>query len=320
MELISGILNKFKKTKSSSINAILQREPNIKHEFIQLMEMMHRVSVEYSMKFGSDNSAYRHALNEFYEALGNFKQLEQQLKLRGLSLKERLSTRRALVALEIGNKSNFYNMSDNKLQNIFKLINDNIRESAEINRHDCIMWLRIYMRMNDFDARKAYEFLMDWPEGDRDYYVCFYRYVLGFVLYYNNELDFISVEKHLKQSNTLARSLYGISATSTRELIGMGDDGVYLIPDNVDSLLGDFNNEEREKYRNEHCVFFDGQICDFNNSMISINFSLDDVHSFTAKIPAVDDLNGMNIGDHVKFALGFSYSEMRAWNVKKILT
>lgn len=318
MELISGILNKFKKTRSSSINAILQREPNAKHEFMQLMERMHRVSVDYSMKFGSDNSAYRHALNEFYAALGNIKQLEQQLKFKGLNLKERLSTRRTLVALEIGNKSNFYNISDDTLQKIFKLINDNIKESADISRHDCIMWFRIYMRMKDFDARKAYEFLMDWPEGDRDYYVCFYRYVLGFVLYYNNELDFLSVERHLKQSNTLARNLYGISATSTRELMGIGDRGAYLIPDNVDSLLGGFNNDEREEYRNEHCVFFEGQISDFNNSMISINFSIDNVHSFIAKIPAVDDINGMNVGDNVKFALGFSYSEMRAWNVKKL--
>lgn len=321
MELLSGILNRFHKTKKLSINSILEREPYCKKEFMELIGKMYTILTEYTMKFGTENKAYRNSLKNFYESLGNIKMLQKQLSLKGLTLKERLSTRRALAALEIwknsSTKTNFFELPEESLEKIFDLINENIKEE-DANYHDRLMWFRCYMRMKDFNVRKAYEFLMEWPEGDKSHYVCFYRYVLGFMMYYNNDLDFSLVEKHLKQSNTLAHNLYGISITSTRELVGINEEEIYLIPDNLEAELGKFTNEEREEYRSNYCYFFEGQISDFSKSMFSIRFSLDNVHSFTAKIPAVDNINGMNVGDNVRFALGFSYSEMRAWNVQKI--
>lgn len=323
MELISGILNKFSNKKRMSVNYIMQQEPQIKHDFMELIEKMHRFLTEYTMQGGEENAAYRIALQNFYEALGNIKEIEKQLHLNGLTLKERLLTRRTLAALEIINNNrngnSFFDMSETSLQRIYDLLSQNIREGAEVSRHDRITWLKTYMRMQSFDVGKAYDFLMEWPEGERDYYVCFYRYVLGFILYYNDELDFLTVEKHLKQSNMLAHNLYGISITSTREIIGCTNDKIYLISDNAESLMGQMNLEEREKYRAENCKFFEGQISDFKNSTISIKFAIDNVHTFIAKIPAVDDISGMNVGDMVKFVLGFSYSEMRAWNVRRIV-
>lgn len=323
IELISGVLMKFSQKKRSSINFIIQRNPGIKGEFAKLIENMHKLSLEYTMKFGNENMAYVHAMTDFYKALGNISALKEQLGLRGLTLQERLYMRRTITALEIwgngGKEKSLYYMSEDSLQKIFNLISKNIEESSEPSRHDCIMWLKTYMRMKEFDVSRAYNFLMNWPDGDRDYYVCFYRYVFGFILYYDNKLDFDSVEKHIKQSNILSKNLYGISVTSTRELVGANDNEVYLIADNAESQMGKLTNEEREEYRNEHCMFFDGQISSFINSMISIKFSLDNVHSFIAKVPAVEEINGMNVGDRVKFALGFSYSEMRAWNVKRLI-
>lgn len=322
MELISGILHRFSKAKKSSIYAILEREPILKQSAVTMIEKMYRLSMEYSAKYGNENIAYRNAMKNFYEALGNIKAMGQMLSLKGLTFEERLSTRRALVTLEIldnsGGKSNIYNMSEDRLQKIFDLINSNIKESVEANHHDCLMWFQIYMRRRDLDFGKAYDFLMNWPDGDRNYYVCFYRYVIGFVLYYNNQLDALSVLKHLKQSGELARNLYGISSTSTRELVGINEEGIYLIPDNLDAPFGRLDSEEREQYRKNHCLFFTGQISDFDNAMVSIRFTLDDVHNFIAKIPAINDIGGMNVGDSVKFTLGFSYKEMRAWNVSKI--
>lgn len=323
MELISGILNKISTKKRMSVNYIIRQEPRIKHDFIELIEKMHRFLTEYTMQGGEENAAYRIALQNFYKALGNIKEIEKQLHLNGLTLKERILTRRTLAALEIINNNrngiNFFELSETSLQKIYDLLSQNIREGAEVSKHDRITWLKTYMRMESFDVGKAYDFLMEWPEGERDYYVCFYRYVLGFILYYNGELDFLTVEKHLKQSNMLAHGLYGISITSTREMIGWDKDKIYLIPDSAESLMGQMNLEERERYRAENCKFFEGQISDFKNSTISIKFTIDDVHTFIAKIPAVDDISGMNVGDMVKFVLGFSYSEMRAWNVKKVI-
>ena len=173
--------------------------------------------------------------------------------------------------------------------------------------------------METFDFGKAYDFLMEWPNGDNDYYVCFYRYVISFILYYNNELDALTVQKHLRQSNALASNLYGISTTSTREIVGIKDDRPYLIPDYIDSYLGNLDSEERDKYRKENGLCFTGQITDFNNAMASIKFSIDDEFNFTAKIPAISGINGMDVGDSVNFVLGFSYKEMRAWNVEKLV-
>lgn len=53
--------------------------------------------------------------------------------------------------------------------------------------------------------------------------------------------------------------------------------------------------------------------------MASIKFSIDDEFNFTAKIPAISGINGMDVGDSVNFVLGFSYKEMRAWNVEKLV-
>lgn len=324
MELISGVLKKISENKKSSMNAILAREPELKHEIIYLIRKMHAISIEYTMKFGKENIAYRRALTDFYQSMGNMKNLKKQLSLRNLTLKDRIYTRRALAALEIWsegeNNSNIFKMSEERLNRIFELINQNISESSEISRYDRIMWIRIYMRMKNYSVFEAYNFLLDWPDGDRDYFVCFYRYILGFMLYYKGYIDFYPVEKHLKQSNILARNLYGISTTSTRELIGDGkNDNIYLIPDNNEAEIGNLNNEEREKYRDKYCKFFEGRITDFQNSVMYIKFSLDNEHNFTAKMPTIDNIGGMNVGDKVKFVLGFSYSEMRAWNVTKIV-
>lgn len=321
MELISGILKKISDSKSSSINAILTREPELKYELVDLIREMHAISVEYTMKFGLENIAYKRAMTDFYQAIGNVKNLKRQLSLKNLTLKERIYTRRALAALEIWsegeNNTSLFQMSEERLNRIFELINQNICESGEVSRYDRVMWLRIYMRMKNFNVYEAYNFLLDWPDGDRDYFVCFYRYVFGFILYYRGHIDFGTVEKHLKQTNMLTKNLYGISTTSTRELIGKNGEDVYLIPDNVEAEIGKLNNEEREKYREKHCKFFEGRITDFQNSVIYIKFSLDDEHNFVAKMPMIDNIGGMNVGDKVTFALGFSYSEMRAWNLSQ---
>lgn len=323
VELISGIFNTFYKAKKSSIRAILARESDLKPIFTELIEKMGRYSTEYATKYGNDNKAYRKAMKDFYEALGNIKAIKDMLLMKGMTLKERLLTNRTLASLEIlnatGGKGCFYNISANSLKNIFDYIDKNIQESTERNRYDCLIWFQTYMRMETLDFGKAYDFLMEWPNGDNDYFVCFYRYVIGFILYYNNELDALTVQRHLRQSSVLANNLYGISTTSTREIVGVKDDKLYLIPDYMDSYLGNLDTEEREKYRKENGLCFTGQISDFNNAMATIRFSVDNEFNFTAKIPAISDITGMDVGDSVNFVLGFSYKEMRAWNVEKIV-
>lgn len=323
MELISGIFDTFHRIKKSSIKAILSREPNLKPVFTELIDKMNRYSLEYTTKYGNDSKAYRNAMRTYYKALGDIKAMESLLSLRGMTLKERLSTNRALASLELlhatDGRGSFYNMSENSLQKIFGYIDKNIQESAERSQYDCLIWFQTYMRMKTFDFGKAYDFLMEWPNGDDDYYVCFYRYVIGFILYYHNELDALTVQRHLKQSSMLANNLYGISTTSTREIVGVRDDKIYLIPDYIDSYLGNLDTEERDKYRKENGLFLVGQISDFNNAMATIKFSIDDEYNFSAKIPAISDITGMDVGDSVNFVLGFSYKEMRAWNVEKIV-
>lgn len=320
MELISGVLRKISDKKSSSINSILSREPEFKKEVITLLKEMHESSIEYTMKYGEENIAYKRTMTDFYRAVGNMSSLEKQISLNNLTLKDRIYTRQAIVALKMWGEDGkgLYTMSQNKLDEVFYLIDKNIKESSASSRYDRLMWIKIFMRRKNYNVFEAYNFLMEWPGGDEDYYVCFYRYVLAFILYYNNEIDFFTVERHLKQSNMLAKNLYGISITNTRELVGTDTENIYLISDKNESELGGMNNEEREKFRQEHCHFFEGIISDFQNSMIYIKFSLDNEHSFIAKMPTVDNIGGVNVGDTVKFALGFSYSEMRAWNIQII--
>ena len=121
----------------------------------------------------------------------------------------------------------------------------------------------------------------------------------------------------MKQSNRLAQKSYGISITSTRELLAIEGEKIYLLHDSLDMAWGKLNNEERERYREEHCLFMTGQVDSVENSLISIKFSLDNINSFIAKLPPAETIGGWNQGDMVTFVLGFSYSEMRAWNVRR---
>lgn len=320
MELISGILCKISSSKKSSINAILKREPGMKAELVNLTQKMQQLSVEYTTKFDTSNAAYVHAIIEYKQSLGNIREIENQLNLKTMTLQSRLQARRALTALELWKNDNvsnsIYLLSEDSVFRIHKLMDQNIIENGNNNYYDRVMWLKTYMCLNTFDVLKAYNFLIDWPDGDYDQFVCFYRYVFSFVLYYQERIDFITVEKHMKQSNMLAQKSYGVSITSTRELIGKEGEKIYLLHDSVDMEWGKLNNDEREKYRDEHCQFMTGQVIAIQDSLISIKFSLDNIHSFIAKLPPAETIGGWNEGDLVTFALGFSYSEMRAWNVR----
>ncbi|MCH5343146.1 MAG: hypothetical protein J1E64_03830 [Acetatifactor sp.] len=320
MELISGILCKISTRKKSSINAILKRETGLQVEFVKLTQKLQQLSVEYTTKFDTSNEAYAHAILEYKQSLGNIRDIENQLKLKTMTLQSRIQARRALTALELWKNNNISNsvylLPEDSVLRIHNFMEQNISENGNSDYYDRVMWLKTYMCLSTFDVLKAYNFLIDWPDGDYDQFVCFYRYVFAFILYYQERLDFMTVESHMKQSNKLSQKSYGVSTTSTRELLGKEGEKIYLLHDSVNMDWGKLSNEEREKYRDEHCLFMIGQVESIESSLISIKFSLDNVHSFIAKLPPAESIGGWNQGDMVTFALGFSYSEMRAWNVR----
>lgn len=321
IELISGILCKISNRKKSSINAILKREPGLQAEFINLTQKIQKLSVEYTTKFDNGNEAYIHAIIEYKQALGNIRDIESQLNLNSMNLRTRVQARRALVALELWKKGNMtnsiYSLPEESIIRVHKLIEQNISENGNNDYYDRVMWLKTYMCLNTCDALKAYNFLIDWPDGDYDQFVCFYRYVFAFVLYYQRKLDFMTVREHMKQSNKLSQKSYGVSTTSTRELLAGEKENIYLLHDSMDMDWGKLNNEERERYRDDHCLLMTGQVDSIENSLISIKFSLDNIHSFIAKLPPAESIGGWNQGDMVTFVLGFSFSEMRAWNIRR---
>lgn len=68
---------------------------------MELIDKMSRYSIEYTTKYGNDNRAYRNAMKDFYEALGNIAAIKSLLSMNGLTLKERLLVNRTLASLEI---------------------------------------------------------------------------------------------------------------------------------------------------------------------------------------------------------------------------
>lgn len=323
IELICGILKRISDRKKSSINAIVAREPALKASVLELVNELFNNTIEYEMKYGTENVSYKRAMTDYYQAIGDCDELKRQLFSKNASLKSRIYARHALIALTMQKVTrenrNLYSMNESEINELFDLINQNIHEGGKYNKYDLLMWIKVYMRKKDYNISTAYNFLVEWPNGDNDYFVCFYRYVLAFMLYYkSNGVDYSSVERHLKQCNSLSRNLYGISVINTREMLGRIDDSICLISDNSDSELGQLSHEDRDKYREKNCVFFEGTITEFQNAIIIIKFTLDGNNYFTVKSPIVENISGMNIGDKVRFALGFSYSELRAWNVSLI--
>lgn len=269
----------------------------------------------YLNTYDDTNIAFYSARLNFYKNIGNIKKVERLL-IESDSEKKAVNTRRAIVTLLM--KKDDVNVKD--LQRIFELLDSNIKSGNNVLRIDRIRWFEAYRKLDDFSLQKAYSFLIDWEDANNDLYVCYYRYVIAFLLYFNKgDIGFDEVKNHLIQCENVSKTAYGKRITSTRDFWGNDD----KIDKNILLRLleqDDVDRSEKEKrntlYRENNCKKILGYVEGIQDGIVTVRFSFeeDSRKSFKAKTPISGIAKEISEGTQIEFHLGFSYAGLRVWD------
>lgn len=325
LELIIKVLRTIEYQMHMSISQVLLSGSNGTNEIAEMISEAGDLISQYIGQFDIRSNAFRMACINFYEVAGNIRQLELMFKANASTLKQESCANRAISTLFMkdGFKSdgNFsYDiLSQGELKKIRDLMEMNITAGGD-NNQDRIRWLESYRRLPESTLEGAYKFLMSWPRAEESMFVCYYRYVIAFLIYQKTgEVDFITVKRHLTQAVNLSQKSYGQDITSSLNYYGIGETASEML---IPRLVLDYEKtkeiriEQNKAYRRERCKVLDGKIDEIRDGMITIHFHCgNNIGSFFAKSPNIYQISLENVGDPVKFFLGFSYSGMRAWDV-----
>ncbi len=325
VELITNVLKTIT-GKRSTISYVLTNHPDAANKISRLLSEAGNVISNYIGNFDTSSAAFRSACMNFYSTIGNVERLELIFNSRAVSEKEQVDRNRALSAalMKRGNKADmsfsFDCIPENDLRRIFELMNQLVAKMSD-NEQDRFRWLETYRRLPEFELERAYQFLMEWPKAESNMYVCYYRYIIAFLIYSTTgKVNYDEVRLHLDQTESLSRSAYGKSTTTSFNYYGTGERAVELLKPrnaiNPDKEKSD-RIEQNKEYRTKYCRQISGRIEEVEDNLITIRFHIaeDDPREFLAKTPNVYQISQSDEGFSVKFYIGFSYSGIRAWDV-----
>lgn len=325
LELITNVLSTIKRRLHGSISEILTRNAGNSSEISTMLSEASDLISQYLNRFDTSSTAFRIACIKFFNATGNLERLELIFNASALTSKEKSINNRAISAVLMGKGVtqdkvfSYDNISQDTLKRIFDLMNWNIN-AMEDNEQDRIRWFEAYRRLPESTLEHAYRFLMEWPRAENNLFVCYYRYIIAFLLCETTgKVDSREVKKHLIQSEMLSRNTYGKNVTASLNYYGIGEPFCELLMPWL-KLDPESSKEKRKEqnveYRSKYCKVLKGRIEEINNGMITIRFHCGDgTVDFFAKSPNIYPIELEDEGKQVKFSLGFSYSGMRAWDV-----
>lgn len=332
LELYSNILNviKTKCGRNAPLSTILASKENSNPETVKTISSFISeggdLINQYISQFDTSSAAFRSACVRFYSVIGKLEKLEMFFSANALTQKEKCVRNRAIatVLMESGflvDKSFSYNhMSQEKLRRIHELMKENIAAIGD-NGQDRIRWLETFRRLPEFELREAYQFLMEWPDAEQNLFVCYYRYVVAFLMFViTGDVNYDEVKRHLNQTVDLSRDAYGKNITASLNYYGIGDSSVDLLVPRPMLDIEDLKEERIEQhkdFRKTKCKIMQGWIDNIGDGMITIRFHCgNDKNIFFAKSPNIYQISLADEGKPVKFFLGFSYSGMRSWDVQ----
>lgn len=325
LELITDTLNTMKQRLHGRISELLIRNAADPNKISTMLADAGDLISRYLNQFDSSNTAFRSACIKFFNVTGNLERLELIFNASALTSKEKSIKNRAVSAVLMERSItherifSYDNISQDTLKKIFYLMDQNIN-ALEDNEQDRIRWFESYRRLPESTLERAYRFLIDWPEAEKNLFVCYYRYIIAFLLCETTgKVDSREVKKHLTQSEILSRNVYGKNVTTSLNYYGMGENFCELLVPWL-KLDPESSKEKRKEqnmeYRSKYCKVLNGRIEEINDGMITIRFHCGDgAVDFFAKSPNIYPIELEDEGKQVNFSLGFSYSGMRAWDV-----
>lgn len=332
LELYSSILNVIKTMygRNAPLSAILTRKDNARPETVNTISSYIAEGGDlinhYIRQFDTDSAAFRSACLRFYSAIGKLDKLEVVFNANALTQKERCIRNRAIatVLMESGfrdDKSFSYDqMPLNHLQELYRRMKENIAAIND-NEQDRVRWLEAFRRLPEFQLKEAYQFLIEWPDADKNLFVCYYRYVIAFLMHIRTgDVTYDEFKHHLNQTIDLSRNAYGKDITASINYYGAGDSSTELLvprPAFNSEDLKEERIEQNKDYRKAKCEILQGWIDDIGDGLITIRFHYgNNKNTFIAKSPNIYQMSLADVGRPVTFYLGFSYSGMRSWDVQ----
>lgn len=332
LELYSNILQliKTKCGKNASLSTILTwkkySSPEIVKKIASYISEGGDLINAYISQFDTSSAAFRSACIRFYSVIGKLEKLEMVFSANALTQKERCVRNRAIATALMESsfredKTFSYNeMSLENLQKVHALMRENIVAVSD-NVQDRIRWLETFRRLPEFNLQEAYRFLMEWPDAEQNMFVCYYRYVVAFLMFTTTgEVDYDEVKRHLNQTVDLSRNAYGKNITMSLNYYGLGESPVNLLlprpVPNIEDLKSD-RIEQHIDFRKANCRIMRGVIETVDDGMLTIRFHIGHKNdTFFAKSPNIYQISLADEGKPVQFVLGFSYSGMRSWDIQ----
>lgn len=315
LELISKILKVCNFSSERTMVELNGRDIKMVNFFRDIIAEAGNLIALYLNTYDDINIAFYSARLNFYKNIGNLKKVERIL-IESDSEKKAVNTRRAIVTLLMKKDD----MSVKDLQRVFELLDSNIKSGTRVFRIDRIRWFEAYRKLDDFSLQEAYSFLINWADANNDLYVCYYRYVVAFLLYINKGyVGFDEVKNHIIQCENVSKTAYGKRITSTRDFWGSDDkldkNLLLCLPEH-----DDVDRPEKEKrntlYRENNCKKIIGYVERIQDGIVTVRFSFEDNprKSFKAKMPISGITQDISEGTQIEFHLGFSYAGLRVWD------
>lgn len=332
LELYSNILQLIKSRcgNHASLSTILTwkkySDPEIVQKIASYIAAGGDLIHTYISQFDTSSAAFRSACIRFYRVIGKPERLEMVFRANALTQEERCVCNRAIATVLMERNSredktfSYNEMSQRNLRRVHELMQENIAAVSD-NVQDRIRWLETFRRLPEFDLREAYHFLMEWPDAEQNLFVCYYRYVVAFLMYATTgEVDYGEVKRHLNQTIDLSRNAYGENVTVSLNYYGRGETPVDLLLPRPASNVEDLKSariEQHVNFRRDYCRIMRGQIETVDDGMLTIRFHIGHENdTFFAKSPNIYQISLADEGKTVQFVLGFSYSGMRSWDIQ----
>jgi hypothetical protein len=344
IQLVNRILKEFKKFRRNWNNDFSKSEV-----FADLLAMACEAMTIYRQRNPEPTSYFYQATDEYYNLIGNVDKLEHFLKDDLRDIKQRAYINRAIVGIIMKNKFSrkesltWLASSPDQVERAFSRVSENI-ENKHDTEGDRWNWFELFRLLpKRFELHRAYQFVKEWPKGDNNLDVCYYRYSLAYLLYVNGKIPAKEVRTHMRRSIELCNMgrIYDSHAKNRHATLDYC--GLYGSDNDVDQFLRmslsfslfehnetdkDENNEtilHENTYKNlrrEKCQYLKG-IVSKHQRVLRVTWEDERGETFFAETPHIEShgLSETDIsrGIWVSFCLGFSCSGFRAWDLEKIL-
>ena len=181
LELIAAILMIIVERKSPNIPSLISHQPSEQAVLPSMIAEAGDIIHQFLLNNDDPSQAFRTAQVKFYQSTGKIHNIQKIINSPSVPNSQQLNYRRAIVSIlehtisEANSTINYDLLSLDTLRRITSLLETNINTATTPNDSDRFRWLYAYQRLPEFDLKRAYDFVTQWPNADKKLDVVYYR-------------------------------------------------------------------------------------------------------------------------------------------------